>query len=296
MELRQLRYFAAVAEHLHYGRAAAQLNIAQPPLSQQITRLERDLGVRLFHRTSRSVELTEEGRLLLDAARRVLGEADHVRDLAAALRAGTAGRLRIAFVASVLNWGLAGRLRQFRERYPDAEITATQMPVIDQVQALRDSEIDVGFTLSRLDYDHLSVHDIAVEPVMAILPVDHPLAGVDTVPLAGLAQETFISWRAPFDEHLDDFVTRACAAAGFTPRRAFHGAQSHTIVHMVAAGFGVALGPACDRRITVDGVVFKDLAEPVPTVTLSAVRHRWRRSPVADRLVELMVDPSIGIR
>lgn len=290
MELRQLRYFVAVAEHLHFGRAAKQLNMAQPPLSQQITRLEQDLGVQLFHRTSRRVELTDEGALVLDAARRVLGESDNLRQLSTALREGTAGRLRIGFVVSVLNWGLAARLRQFRERFPDAEITATQMPVIDQVEALRDSELDVGFTLSRLDYDHLSVHDLAVEPVVAVLPADHPLAGLDAVPLAQLAGETFIGWRAPFGEHLDDFVGQACAAAGFTPRMVFHGAQSHTIVHMVAAGFGVALGPASDRRIEVDGVVFRDLAPPVPTVRLSAIRHRWRRSPLADRLIDVMLD------
>ena len=116
MELRQLRYFVAVAEHLHYGRAAKYLHMAQPPLSQQIQRLEAEFGVELFRRTSRKVELTEHGAQLLDAARRVLGEADSVLDLASGLKAGTAGHLRIAFVASALNWGLPPLLRNFREQ------------------------------------------------------------------------------------------------------------------------------------------------------------------------------------
>ena len=125
MEVRQLRYFAAVARHLHFGEAARELHMAQPPLSQQIIRLEQEIGVRLFHRTSRQVELTDEGRLLLDAVRVVLGDLDHVEDLARSLRDGTAGPLRIGFVASVLNWGLAARLRRYRRLHPDVDITVT---------------------------------------------------------------------------------------------------------------------------------------------------------------------------
>jgi DNA-binding transcriptional LysR family regulator len=294
MELRQLRYFVVVAEHLHYGHAAKQLQMAQPPLSQQIRRLEADLGVELFRRTSRKVELTEHGTQLLEIARRVLGEADNVRELASSLKAGTAGRLRIGFVASVLNWGLAPRLRQFREDNPGVEVTATQMPVIDQVDALADNQIDIGFTLSRLTYEHLHVQVIAVQPLVAVLPDDHPRAGDEWVQLADLAGETFLIWRAPFGPHLDDFITRACAEAGFLPTVAYQGPQINTVAHMVAAGFGVSLVAQCDRRMETPGVVFKDLAPPAPWTVLSAIRHRRRSSPIVDRLMAEL--PAIDIQ
>jgi DNA-binding transcriptional LysR family regulator len=294
MELRQLRYFVTVAEHLHYGQAAKALHMAQPPLSQQIRRLEADLGVELFRRSSRKVELTEHGRLLLDAARRALGEADNVRELADGLRTGAAGRLRIGFVASVLNWGLAAWLRRLRDSHPGIEVTATQMPVIDQVEALTDNHIDIGFTLSRLTYEHLHVQVIAVQPLLAVLPDDHRLANADQVELAELADETFVTWRAPFGPHLDDFITRACAEAGFLPTVAYQGPQIHTVVHMVAAGFGVSLVAECDRHIGAPGVVFTPLAPPAPWTVLSAVRHRLRRSPIVDGLMSTL--PSIDIK
>lgn len=293
MELRQLRYFVAVAEHLHYGNAARSLHMAQPPLSQQIRRLEADLGVELFERTSRRVELTDDGRQLLDAARRVLAEAGALRDLADGLRSGSAGRLRIGFVASVLNWGLAPRLGEFRRQNPRVEVTATQMPVIDQVEALTENRIDVGFTLARLTYEHLSVQVISVERLLAVLPADHPRAADVQVRLADLAGETFLLWRAPFGPHLDDFVTRACAEAGFLPAVAYQGPQIHSVVHMVAAGFGVSLVAECDRLIEAPGVVFRELAPPTPSTVLSVVRHRHRRNPAVDRLVAAF--PAIDI-
>jgi len=294
MELRQLRYFVTVAEHLHYGQAAKALHMAQPPLSQQIRRLEADLGVELFHRTSRKVELTEHGQLLLDAVRRVLGEADNVRELADGLKSGTAGRLRIGFVASVLNWGLAPWLRTFREEHPGVTVTATQMPVIDQVEALSDNRIDIGFTLSRLTYDHLHVQVIAVQPLMAVLPEGHRLATTRYVDLSELADETFLLWRAPFGPHLDDFITRACAEAGFLPTVAYQGPQIHTVLHMVAAGLGVSLVAECDRNMPTPGVVFKELTPPAPWTVLSAVRNRLRRSPIVDALMAEL--PAIDIQ
>lgn len=289
MELRQFRYFAAVARHLHFGEAARELHMAQPSLSQQIIRLEQELGVQLFHRTSRQVELTEEGRLLLDAVLVVLGDAEHVEDLAHRLRDGTAGRMRIGFVASVLNWGLAAHLRAYRARNPHVEITMTQMPVIDQVRALADNTIDVGFLLSRVDYPHLTVHELSVEPVVVVLREDHPLAGEATVRLSELSEETFIAWQAPYDEHFDDFISRACAQAGFVPRLQFHGPQVHTVVHMVAAGFGVGLIPRRDQSLCAPGTVVRALAAPTPTVGLSVAHHRHRHNAAVRTFVDWLL-------
>jgi DNA-binding transcriptional LysR family regulator len=285
MELRQLRYFVAVARHLHFGAAAAELQMAQPPLSQQIRKLEDELGVELFTRTSRKVALTEHGEQLLVAARRVLHEADAVRELADGLRDGNAGRLRIAFVASVLNWGLAPILRGFRSQNPGVLVTATQMPVADQVEALAEHRIDIGFTLGKLDYDFLDVQVLSVEPLVVLLPSDDPNARDDMVDLRRLSDQTFLIWRAPFGPHLDDFITRACGEAGFYPKLMEVGPQIQTIAHMVAAGYGVGMMPSCDRVMTTPGAVFRNLVPPAPSTVLSAVRHRRSRNPVVPRLL-----------
>ncbi|GAA3316282.1 LysR substrate-binding domain-containing protein [Arthrobacter ramosus] len=291
MELRQLRYFVAVAEHLHFGRAAKALNMAQPPLSQQIMRLERALGVQLFERSSRQVELTESGRILLEVSRDVIGQTDHLQHVAEALRLGEAGRVRIGFVASVMNWGLGSRLKAFRARYPNAQVTATQMPVADQVAALQSADIDVGFTMARLNYDDLQVLDIAEVPLKAVLPSDHPLAGSGRVRLSDLASETVISFHRAPDSHVEDFISMACHQAGFIPRLTFVGAQSHTIIHMVGAGFGVSVLPECDEVMGARGVVFAEIEPPVPTIRFSVVRPRRRVAPLVNRLITLVTDP-----
>ncbi|WP_280438040.1 LysR substrate-binding domain-containing protein [Nocardia carnea] len=286
MEIRHLRYFLAVAEHLHYGRAAKALNMAQPPLSQQIRRLESALQLELFERSSRRVALTEEGRFLVDAAREVVGQSDHFENLARALRMGEAGELRIGFAATAMNWGLAMKLREFRSMFPAADVIAHQMSVADQAIALQGDRIDLAFTVGGLNYENLEVLDLAEEPLRVVLPADHRLAGEVSIRLADLSAETFLGYR--FDDHLEDIIAAACYRAGFTPRISFQGAQSHTLLHMVSAGYGLGLLPACDAKMRADGVVFVDLEPPVPTVRISVVRH-WRRiTPLGARMLELL--------
>lgn len=285
MEIRHLRYFVAVAEHLHYGRAAKSLNMAQPPLSQQIRRLESILRIDLFDRSSRRVTLTEEGQFLLEAAREVIGQAAHFENLAEALREGEAGQLRIGFAASAMNWGLGRKLREFRATYPRAQVIAHQMSVTDQATALQDDRIDLAFTVGGLNYENLEAVVLADEPLRAVIPTDHPLATAKSVRLADLADETFVGYR--FGDHLEDIIAAACYRAGFTPKISIQGAQSHTLLHMVSAGFGLGLLPACDERMNADGVVFVELEPPVPMVHFSVVRH-WRRlTPLASRMLEL---------
>ncbi|MEV1294915.1 LysR family transcriptional regulator [Pseudonocardia sp. NPDC049635] len=287
MELRQLRYFVAVARHLHFGRAAQELNMAQPPLSQQIKRLENELGVQLLERTSRQVELTEDGRQLLEAADRVLSESSHFVDLARRLRNGHAGRLRIGFAFSVLNWGLAARLRSFREAFPGVDITVVQMRLMEQAESLTDGTIDVGFCLSTVDAEHLSVTPLGEEPIVAVLPVGHRLVDRETVRLADLSTETFVGFHTSRSgDGQNNFIAQACVEAGFRPRFTYHGEQIHTMIHMVAAGFGVTLVPSCDQAVAVDGAIYRAITPPSPTVQLSVLRHRHWRNAIVDRLVE----------
>jgi DNA-binding transcriptional LysR family regulator len=289
MELRYLRYFVSVAEHLHFGHAAKSLNMAQPPLSQQIRRLERELGVELFDRTNKRVELTASGHALLDLAREVIGQADRFQGYAKALRDGEAGTLRIGFVASAMNLGLGADLRSFRRQYPSASISAQQMPVADQVAALLDNRIDLAFTMGTLRHEVLEVIDYEEQPLMAVLPVDHPLASLERLQLKSLEDEVFISYRASFDHRIEDFISAACYQAGFTPKLSYHGPQSHTVQHMVSAGFGVSVLPACDSGMVPGGVVFVPLERPSATVKFSVVRCFGTTSPLGSRLIELIL-------
>lgn len=272
MELRQLRYFVTVAKHLHFGRAASELFVAQPPLSQHILRLERDLGVKLFDRTSRRVALTPEGSQLLEDAHRVLAEAEHLQRAAASLTAGTVGHLRIGFAFSVLTWGFARHLRRFHARYPEVTLDVTQMPVAAQEDALAANTIDVGMAVGEVNVPHVLVTRLAREPLVAVLPVEHPLADRQTIDLRDLAGDDFVGFST---SQIHDYIARACITAGFAPRLSLQGPQVHTMIHLVAAGLGVTLAPRCDCAQPVDGVVFRALDPPAEEVEINALQHRW---------------------
>jgi len=282
MDVRQLRYFVAVAEHKSFTQSAEALFMAQPPLSQQIRKLESDVGFKLFDRNSRKVELTAEGAFLLTATRRALTEFAHLERLALRLRDGEAGHLRIGFAFSALNWGLSQHLKDFRDRYGQVTLEVTQMPVPDQVAGLEKDAIDVGFTIGPVNIEHVVARKLDTEPLSAVLPVGHRLAGKPLIELAELAGEDFVGFTAPEGY---DYISQACQAAGFVPKLNLQGAQVHTMIHMVAAGLGVTLAPACDCRMPVKGVVFAQVSAPTPTVAISAVWHRDRAHSLVDMLV-----------
>src|SRR3954453_15892050 len=193
MELRHLRYFVAVAEELHFGRAARRLQLAQPPLSRQIQGLEQELGVRLLERTKRHVELTPAGKVFLEHARKLLTEADHA--VAAARRAarGEIGRLAIGFVGAATYSALPELLRVFHTRFPDVELVLYEMTSAHQHDALREGRIEVGFVRPAIPDDTLARRVARGEPLVAALPAGHRLARRDEpIPLSDLAGEPFI--------------------------------------------------------------------------------------------------------
>jgi DNA-binding transcriptional LysR family regulator len=289
VEIRQLRYFVTVAKHLHFGRAAEELFVGQSPLSQQIMRLERDLGIKLFDRTSRRVALTPEGSRLLEDASRVLAEADHLERTAASLNVGTAGNLRIGFAFSVLTWGFARHLRRFHDQRRDVNLDVTQMSVAAQEEALADNTIDIGMALGEVNARHIMVTQLGREQLVAVLPEDHRLAGQSAIDLRDLADDDFIGFST---SQIHDYITRACVRAGFAPRLSLQGPQVHTMIHLVAAGLGVTLAPRCDSAVHVDGVVYLPLDPPAEDVEINALQHRWRRNAVAARLVDDIVRAS----
>ena len=273
MELRHLRYFVAVAEELHFGRAAARMHVAQPALSQQLKQLEEELGVVLLARTKRHVALTEPGRLFLHEARRTLASAANAAGVARRAAAGRVGRLRIGYVDSAL-WGvLPSVLAAFRDRFPSVELTLLERLPRQQVSALTSGDLDVGISPPHAVPDGFHTQPVSEEPVALALPASHRLASKKRIDIKDLADDPWVLVPARIPSRLRDLTLSACAAAGFAPRVAQEARQLDALVALVSAGLGVTLVPSSAERVPRDGVVFRPLRGLDLTFRLVAL---WR--------------------
>jgi DNA-binding transcriptional LysR family regulator len=273
IELRHLRYFVAVAEELHFGRAAERLHVAQPGLSQQIQALERLLGVPLFDRTSRRVELTAAGAILLTEGRRLLAQTERIVDRARRAGLGEIGRLTLAAIGSATYDVIPPVVREYRRRYPEVELVLREMSTPAQVQALRTGEVDVGFLRLPVDTHDLIASVVREEGMYLMVPEAHPLAARAEVPLAALAGEPMILFPSAPRPSWADSVIAACRGAGIEPTVAQEAIESATVVSFVAAGVGVALVPQGLRVLVRPGVVCIPVSN-APTTQLAVVRRR----------------------
>ncbi|MDH6708510.1 DNA-binding transcriptional LysR family regulator [Kitasatospora sp. MAA19] len=294
LPLPQLYAFLVLAEELHFGDAAARLGIAQPPLSQQIRRLEDKVGHPLFHRTPAGVTLTPVGRELLPAAQRALADLTAGLAAARAVGSGRAGRLRIGFAASLALTVLPGLLQTFRHRYPDVHLDIHEMTSAPQLAALHEQAIDIGLLREPpVDEPALDFRTVLTEPFVAVLPTAHPLAPQRTVHLADLADSPFVLLPRGVGPQLHDQIIGLCTAAGFAPRITQHAVEWQTMCALVKAGLGVTLAPASIRHIRLDGIVFRRLT---PGGTRTRVAVAWRRNDrnplVANLLTAFDPDPS----
>jgi DNA-binding transcriptional LysR family regulator len=271
IKLHHLRYFVAVAEELHFGRAAARLHIAQPGLSQQIQEFERALGVRLLDRTRRRVELTAAGSTLLEEGRRALAHVDRAIEQARRTGRGEVGRLTLATIGSAAYNVLPQALREYRKRYPEVELVLREMSTPAQANALRSGEIDVGFLRLPADTGGLVVQVVRTEGMGVFLPRWHPLASRRRLPLTALAGEPLIVFPAAPRPSWADFVIRACRDAGFEPEVVQEAMESATVVSFVAAGVGVAMVPEGLRVLKRPDVAYRPIASPAPSTQLAAV-------------------------
>lgn len=267
MELRHLRYFVAVAEELHFGRAAARLHVSQPPLSQQIRRLEDELGVRLFDRTTQEVRLTEAGRAFLPEARATLTQAEHAIRAARAAAREEVERIEVAFLVTLDHNTVARILERFRRRFPRVSIGLAQMTSVEQLAALRRGRIDAGFVRLPLSHRGLECEVVAREPFFAVLPAHHRLARRRRIDLGDLNGEPFVSIEAKAHPKFHAVMLDLCRRAGFEPRIAHESARLQNVVVMVSGGLGVSLVPESVTAFRTPGVVFRRLsgvgAEPV---------------------------------
>lgn len=243
MELRHLRYFVAVAEELHFGRAAARLHMAQPPLSQQIKALENEVGASLFHRTRRHVELTDAGRALLPEARATIEQARRAESVVRDVAAGRKGRLAVAFVTSASYSVLPDAVHRFRSAFPDVELTLQQMIPSAQIEALERREVDVGLLRPPVAVPGLTCETIFEEPLVVALPAQHPLASQPVIALERLREADWVLFPQRHGPGLYDLIAAAFRSAGFTPVVRHEPNDMQSILAHVAAGLGVSIVP-----------------------------------------------------
>ena len=270
IELRHLRYFLAVAEELHFGRAAARLNISQPPLSQQIQILEQQVGARLLARTNRSVSLTEAGRQFLADSRHILSLVDDAAARAERLHLGETGELRIGFTSSApFISAVSDTLSSFRRHYPDVHIQTREINTREQITPLNEGSLDLGLMRNTHLPDTLAWEVILREPLLAMIPRDHPLASLASVSLAELAKEPFVFFDPHVGTGLYDDILGLMRRYGQAPVIAQEVGEAMTIIGLVAAGLGVSILPASFKRLQLSEMRW------VPITEEDAVSEMW---------------------
>lgn len=289
MELRQIRYFLALAEECHFGRAAARLHVAQPALSQQIKQLERELGTVLFHRSTRHVELTEAGRHLTGYARTLLAEEERARVHMAELAGGRAGRVSVGFIGTATYDVLPHVARTVRARLPGISMELHGELLTPQlVDGLLTGAYDLAVCRSDpAGTEGVRTTPLRTESLMAVLPARHPLAGRPSVPLRALAGEPFVIHSSQPRSSMYDRVLAACDRAGFRPSSLVEVGETATLVVFVAAGHGVALVPQAVRSLRLDGVTYVPLAETEP-VDLVLARRARPDSPATEQVASVI--------
>lgn len=289
MELRHLRYFRAVAEHLHFGRAAESLHIAQPPLSQQIRRLEAELGVTLLTRTTRSVELTAAGRAYLARAVQILDAVDDAGLQARRIAAGTEGRLAIGCVGSATYSLLPRLVRALGESLPGIEVSVRgEMLAPAQLSALAAGDIDLALLRPPVHRDGIVTETIRRDPLLVALPAGHPLAGRAALTAEQLRDADFIAYAGQGRSVMSSVLFAVCADAGFVPRVRQEVMETSTLVTLVAAGLGVAIVPAPTAALDIAGVRYLPLEPARLGVDLLAAHLGASSSPLIENALRVL--------
>lgn len=249
IELRHLRYFVAVAEELHFGRAAQRLHMAQPPLSQQIRKLEEIVGHPLLLRSSRQVRLTAAGEELLKRAQQTLRKVAEDMHSTRRIARGEVGTLTVGFIASAMLTDLPRLLSTYRRRFPEVELRLREFYTSALLQALRNGTADIGFTRDAGTEEGLHTEILLPEPYIAVVPERHPLAAKASIRVEELRTEPFVLFSPSVGQNAWDKVMHLCDQGGFRPRIVQEAPHWLTIVRLVGAGLGVTIAPACIRKI-----------------------------------------------
>jgi len=289
MELRHIRAFLAVAEELHFGRAAERLHMAQPPLSQQIRQFERSLGVDLFIRNTRSVQLTSAGEAMLEPARQVLLDVEQVQRAARAGGRGEYGRVTLGFAGASSKAALPVLARAVRERYPDIELDMRGQVYANAALArIVDGTLDLGFIRLPFIAPGVDYQVVEHEHLVLALPQGHPLADKPGLSLRDLAREPWVSFPPDSGSSLQSLLQQVCLAAGYSPRVVQSAPDSYTIIALVAAHVGVSLTLSSVQRSNPGNVVYRELADDLPPVESAIAWSTQNRSAALRTVVGII--------
>lgn len=287
MELRHLRYFVAVAEELHFGRAAARLAISQPPLSQQIRRLERELQATLLYRTKRQVELTTAGRVFLGAAKEIVAHAERAAVLAQRAGRGEAGQLRVGS-ALWADFTIGSTIiRIFSERRPGVEVELRDLSVPEQIAALEAGHLDLGILRPPVRSKALNTERLLSERLVVVFPQRHRFKDYDRVPWIALSDQPYIRFSARRAPAFDAVVARGCHDAGVTLNVKYEVEHPHTVLSIVEAGLGISCVPASLTRMRRPGIAYRPLRPAGPPLETLIAWRRGRDVPLIQMFVRV---------
>ena len=288
MELRHLRYFLAVAEELNFTRAAKRLNMAQPPLTQQIKALEAEMGVTLLDRTGYRVELTDAGRSFVPQVTRILADVRNAVAIAKRAAAGELGHVRVGFTESAsFNPRVTAAFRNFRTACPDVEMSLEESPSTVLAAALRDGRIDAAFLRPPLRTgEGIALHPIDEEEMVVALSSTHPLAQRADLEMGDLAEETFVLYPRTERPGLADSVIAACQKAGFAPKVQQYTPQLSSTINLVAAALGISIVPGSMRGLQPQAVTYKRLRDQRLTAPLGVAHRAGESSAAVLRFIE----------
>lgn len=286
MEMHQLRYFIAVAEELHFGRAAQRENVSQPPLSLQIRKLEEELDVKLFERTKRRVAITPAGSAFLPEAKAIIAATAHASRVAKRAYRGEIGLVNIGFVHSASLGYLPRLIGPFRQSFPEIEIRLHEMTVSEQMEALSKGRIDVGIVRPPIEEPEMTSFDVVSEPFCAVVPAKHPAAERTSIKLAELAQEDFVFYPKHRSPAFYNQLMTMCSTRGFLPRTVVEANTMYTAIGLVGTGAGIALVPQSVSCIAIPSVRYVPLSDHDEAATLTLVHSAGKVSQSTRKLIE----------
>jgi DNA-binding transcriptional LysR family regulator len=282
-----MRYFVTVAEELNFSRAAKRLNMAQPPLSQQIKSLENEIGVQLLKRNNRKVELTEPGRVFLEEARNTLFQAEKAVKVAQLAEQGQIGQLTIGFVGSATDGIFIDKIKEFRDKYPFVHLKLKEMTTTQQLDALHSHEIHVGLMRPFEHKTSIQTEVFTEEPFVLVLPKSHGLASHPKISVHEVANEPFIMPPRHLGSEFYDIVIGFFRSYGISIHIIQEAVQMHTIVNLVSSGLGISAVPSSVRNFRRPGIVYKNFVEKPPQINLSLAWRRDDDSPALHFFLDL---------
>ncbi|EJR33539.1 MULTISPECIES: LysR substrate-binding domain-containing protein [Bacillus] len=286
MDIRKMRYFITVAEELNFSRAAERLRMAQPPLSQEIRKLEDELGVQLFRRTKRMVELTSAGKIFLEGARQTLLQVDRTIKETQLADEGKIGHLIIGFVDSTET--VIDILKTFRERFPKIQLILREMTTDQQIKALYEKQIHIGFIRSNQNNEILVSEVCSEECLILVLHEDHPLVSLPNISIKSLIDEPFILFPRHFGTNFYDLIISYFWEHGVSLNIVQEAIQMQTIVNLVAAGMGISVVPSSVESYKKSGVMYKDIQENTPKINLYVGWRQDEKSVVLENFLTVV--------